>query len=125
MEAVAWSEETEVQQLNSLDIGIMPLPNDEWANGKCGLKGLAYMACSVATVMSEVGVNKQIIKHGQNGFLAENEYEWFNVICELIENRDLREDLGRKGRETVMHYYSFEAWKEKYLEYFKLGLKRK
>lgn len=119
VEAVAWSEATEVQQLNSLDIGIMPLPDDEWANGKCGLKGLTYMACGVATVLSEVGVNKEIIKHGRNGFLAENDYEWFNVLSELIENAELRNELGKQGRETVLANYSVEAWKNSYLTIFK------
>ena len=118
VDAVAWSEETEVQELNSLDIGIMPLPDDEWANGKCGLKGLTYMACGVVAVLSEVGVNKQIIKHGQNGFLAENDYEWFNLLCELIENKDLREEVGEKGRETVIKEYSVEANKNTYLKIF-------
>ncbi|MCC6372542.1 MAG: glycosyltransferase [Bacteroidia bacterium] len=118
VEAVAWSEATEVQQLNSLDIGIMPLPNDAWANGKCGLKGLTYMACGVAAVMSEVGVNKQIIKHGRNGFLAENDYEWYNVLCELIENKSLREQIGKSGCATVLNNYSVEAFKNTYLQIF-------
>lgn len=124
VEAVAWAEETEVQQLNTLDIGIMPLPDDAWANGKCGLKGLAYMACGVATIMSEVGVNKQIIRHGYNGFLAENDYEWFNLLCELVENAELRETFAANGRETVEQQYSVSAWKEKYLEVFAHAAKR-
>lgn len=114
-EAVAWSETTEVDELNSLDIGIMPLPNDEWANGKCGLKGLSYMACGVPTVMAEVGVNKSIVKHGINGFLAANDYEWFNFLGELIENKSLRLQIGNKGRETVLEKYSVHANKALYL----------
>ena len=62
-----WSSSTEVDDLNCFDIGIMPLPNDEWVKGKCGLKGLSYMACGVPTVMSNIGVNSEIIKHGKNG----------------------------------------------------------
>jgi glycosyltransferase involved in cell wall biosynthesis len=123
IEAVAWSEATEVQELNSLDIGIMPLPDDAWANGKCGLKGLTYMACGVVAVLSEVGVNKQIIKHGQNGFLAENDYEWFNLLSELIENKTLRTEIGEKGRETVIKNYSVEATKNTYLQIFKHAAK--
>lgn len=113
-----WSAETEVDELNKMDIGIMPLPDDKWANGKCGLKGLTYMACGVATVMSPVGVNKEIITQGQNGFLANNEEEWINYLSQLIESKELRIRLGEEGRKTVMEKYSVEANKEKYLKAF-------
>jgi len=110
----AWAAETEVQELNKIDIGLMPLPDDEWAKGKCGLKGLTYMACGIATVMSPVGVNKEIITHGQNGFLATTEEEWLNYLSQLIENKELRLKLGEAGRQTVIEKYSVEANKEKY-----------
>lgn len=115
----AWAAETEVQELNKIDIGLMPLPNDEWAKGKCGLKGLTYMACGIATVMSPVGVNKEIITHGQNGFLASTEQEWINCLSQLIENKELRLKLGEVGRKTVIEKYSVEANKEKYLLAFR------
>ncbi|MGZ4098340.1 MAG: glycosyltransferase family 4 protein [Bacteroidia bacterium] len=118
IEAIAWSEETEVDQLNSLDIGIMPLENDEWAMGKCGLKGLSYMACEVTAVMSNVGVNREIIEDGVNGFLASNSDEWFEILSHLIENKELRLKLGKAGRQTVIEKYSFLANKNKYLEVF-------
>ncbi len=110
-----WNPLTEVDDLNHFDIGVMPLPNNEWSKGKCALKGLTYMACGVPTVMSAVGVNAEIIKHGENGLLASNENEWFNALCSLIENENLRKTLGQKGKETVERSYSTEANKEKYL----------
>jgi glycosyltransferase involved in cell wall biosynthesis len=115
---VKWAEETEVDVLNTFDIGIMPLPNDEWANGKCGLKGLSYMACGVATVMSNVGVNSQIIQHGENGFLCETEDDWLKTLSLLIENSELRNEMGKKGRVTVMEKYSVNAVKNLYLDAF-------
>ncbi len=111
----SWSAQTEVDDINQFDIGIMPIPNDEWAKGKCGLKGLSYMACGVATVMSPVGVNNDIIKHGVNGYLASNEQEWIDCLSLLIESSELRQRIGNMGRETVSQYYSVEANKEKYL----------
>lgn len=118
LEPIGWSENTEVEDLNSFDIGIMPLPDDEWSKGKCGLKGLSYMACGVATIMSAVGVNTRIIKHGQNGFLAENDYEWFSLLCGLIESKAQREAIGRASRQTVVENYSVEANKNNYLQAF-------
>lgn len=118
-----WSATTEVDDLNSFDIGIMPLPDDEWVKGKCGLKGLSYMACGVATIMSHVGVNSEIIEHGKNGFLATSQQEWVNYLSKLIENSDLRHEMGQSGRETVVKNYSVNANKVKYLEVLKSLIK--
>lgn len=118
-----WSATTEVDDLNSFDIGIMPLPDDEWVKGKCGLKGLSYMACGVATIMSNVGVNSEIIEHGKNGFLATSQEEWVNYLSKLIENNDLRHEMGQAGRETVVKNYSVNANKVKYLEVLKSLIK--
>jgi glycosyltransferase involved in cell wall biosynthesis len=94
----------------------MPLPDDKWAKGKCGLKGLTYMALEIPTVMSPVGVNTEIIKDGENGFLASTNNEWFEKLCVLIENPELRIKLGKAGRKTVVEKYSVQANKNKYLE---------
>lgn len=113
-----WNAKTEVEDMNEFDIGIMTIPNDEWAKGKCGLKGLTYMACGIATVMSAVGVNNDIIKHGENGFLAHTNDELENYLSQLIEDKTLREQFGKAGRETVLKHYSVEANKEHYLNLF-------
>lgn len=118
LESLIWSADTEVQVLNSFDIGLMPLPDDEWSRGKCGLKGLSYMACGVATVMSAVGVNSEIIETGKNGYLAGTEEEWFQLLCDLIDNKEKRLQLGEAGRKTVLARYSVEANKQNYLELF-------
>lgn len=73
---IPWSPERELSELQLFDIGIMPLPDDEWAKGKCGLKGLAYMSVETSPVMSPVGVNSEIIRNGQNGFLAATDEDW-------------------------------------------------
>lgn len=116
VEALAWNAATEAEDLNGFDIGIMSLPDDEWAKGKCGLKGLSYMACGVPTVMSPVGVNASIITHGQNGFLAASTEEWVEAISTLIENPALRRQLGEAGRETVLQRYSVAANTGNYLK---------
>ena len=118
-----WSSKTEVDDLNCFDIGIMSLPNDDWVKGKCGLKGLSYMACGVATVMSNVGVNSEIIEHDKNGFLAQTEQEWVNCLSLLIENSDLRHKIGEEGRKTVVKNYSINAHKDAYLGVLKSLIK--
>jgi glycosyltransferase involved in cell wall biosynthesis len=110
-----WSAETEVSDLSDIDIGVMPLPDDEWARGKCGLKGLQYMALGIPTIMSPVGVNTEIIDDGVNGFLAGDEDEWLTKLTSLIESAELREKLGREGRETVEQRYSVRSQRERYL----------
>ena len=117
-QALPWVASTEVEDLNKFDIGIMPLPDTEWAKGKCGLKGLQYMALGIPTLMSPVGVNTQIIQNGANGFLPGNDQEWVQYLSALIDDIDLRRRIGEAGRETVIQNYSFSTWKSKYLECF-------
>jgi glycosyltransferase involved in cell wall biosynthesis len=101
-----WSKETEIPDLAQFDIGIMPLPDDEWAKGKCGFKILQYMAFQIPSVASPVGVNGEIIHNGTNGFLCSTLEDWENRLIELIENRPLRHAIGREARKTVVENYS-------------------
>jgi glycosyltransferase involved in cell wall biosynthesis len=110
-----WNASTEVRDLSDIDIGVMPLPDDEWARGKCGLKGLQYMALEIPTVMSPVGVNTEIIDDGINGFLAAGQDQWFEKLCRLIESETLRRTLGSTSRRTVESRYSVRSQRERYL----------
>jgi glycosyltransferase involved in cell wall biosynthesis len=104
-----WSAETEVEDLAAFDVGIMPMPDTEWARGKCALKALQYMAMRVATVASAVGANREVIEHGRNGLLASTDAEWVASLRTLVENAELRARLGRVGRETVETRYSMRS----------------
>lgn len=101
-----WSAETEVEELRHFDIGIMPMPDDQWARGKCALKALQYMAMGVPTVCSAVGTNREVIQHGENGLLATTPEDWLGHLQALIEHAQLRERLGSAGRKTVEASYS-------------------
>jgi glycosyltransferase involved in cell wall biosynthesis len=118
IKGLPWIAEKEIEVLNTFDIGIMPLPDDLWAKGKCGLKGLQYMALEIPTIMSPVGVNSEIIKHGENGFLANTTAEWVKHISYLIENPEERIKIGKASRNTVIEKYSIEANKQNYLNAF-------
>lgn len=120
VKGIAWTKQDELNELRSMDIGIMPLPDDQWSKGKCGLKGLQYMALQIATVMSPVGVNADIIRDGVNGMLAGTEDEWIDKLSKLISDAALRKRLGEEGRKTVLEKFSVEAQKNNYLRYFNL-----
>lgn len=113
-----WEKEIEIIDLSLIDIGIMPLPEDAWSKGKCGFKGLQYMALAIPSIMSPVGVNTEIIKDGINGFLASSEDEWIEKLSKLIESKELRDKIGKAGRKTIEEKYSVEANKQKYLDLF-------
>lgn len=118
LKTTPWQLHTEIEDLSKIDIGIMPLPNDQWANGKCGFKGLQYMSLGIPTIMSPVGVNAQIIKHSQNGFLANSPDDWFHYLSMLIENNELRHTIGQAGYETVKQHYSVQAHQQQYVNLF-------
>lgn len=101
-----WSLEDEISDLQSLDIGIMPMPDTEWTKGKCAFKALLYMACGIPVIVSPAGVNTQIVKDGWNGYLAKNATEWFEKMSLLIEDGILRTANGKNGRQTVIEKYS-------------------
>lgn len=113
-----WSEKSEVSFLHSLDIGIMPLNNSPWAQGKCGYKLLQYMACGLPVVASPIGVNSQIVEHGVNGFLADSDEEWRIAIKLLINDSDLRKRMGAKGLKKVEEYFSLKLWEPKLSKMF-------
>jgi glycosyltransferase involved in cell wall biosynthesis len=104
-----WSKRTEVADLMRIDIGIMPLPDNEWSKGKCGFKALQYMALSKPVVASPVGVNTQIVEHGKSGFLCRTDDEWVDALSKLIEDRILRRRMGEVGRNTVVQSYSVDS----------------
>ncbi|TRX49350.1 glycosyltransferase family 4 protein [Fulvivirga sp. M361] len=118
IQGVSWQQETEVKDLSEIDIGIMPLPDDEWTKGKCGLKGLQYMALGIPTIMSPVGVNTDIIKDGVNGFFASSDPEWIQKLSILIDSPLMREKMGIEGRKVVKERFSVEANKKLYLDHF-------
>ncbi len=103
---IKWDSQTEIDDLLRMDIGIMPLPDDEWAKGKCGFKALQYMALEIPCIASSVGVNTTIIQQGINGFLCESAQEWLQSFDLLITNETLRKQVGKAGRMTVEKNYS-------------------
>jgi glycosyltransferase involved in cell wall biosynthesis len=101
-----WSSEEEESDLKSFDVGIMPLSDDLWSRGKCGLKILQYYGVGVPVVCTPVGVNRDLVEDGVNGFWASNEGEWKKGLLTLMKDEGLRKEMGKKGRKTVEMAYS-------------------
>jgi glycosyltransferase involved in cell wall biosynthesis len=115
---IPWSKDTEVNDLRRIDIGIMPLPDDEWTKGKCGFKALQYMALEIPSVVSPVGVNTQIIEPAVNGFYATTKAEWISALEMLITNVALRNTIGKNSRKKIMDHYSVRSNSAVFLSLF-------
>lgn len=118
-EAMQWRSATEIEDLGEIDIGIMPLPDEDWSRGKCGLKALQYMALGVPTICSPVGVNSTIIRDGVNGYIADTAAEWIDALKTLLHDPDLRHRIGMAGRKTVEDEYSARVVAPKVAEIFR------
>ncbi|MBS1588540.1 MAG: glycosyltransferase family 4 protein [Bacteroidetes bacterium] len=115
---IQWNEETEVADLLRMDIGIMPLKADKWSEGKCGFKLIQYMSCGIPSLADPVGVNKDIIDDGINGFLCTNTEQWSEKLSQLIQFPELRREMGEKGREKIVQSYSLQSQEEKFIALF-------
>ena len=111
-----WFLQKELQELQSFDIGIMPIPDNNWTKGKCGFKAILYMSAGVPVVCSKVGANCEIVQDGVNGFLASNEEEWIKKLSILIESPSLRANIALTGRKTAEEKYSVKENTPKFLE---------
>ena len=104
VEKIKWSLKNQVPDLVNSDIGLAPLPDDNFTRGKCGFKILQYAAASLPSVASPVGVNADMVQNGINGFLAETPRQWTDSISRLIENPDLCIKMGQQAEITAKNY---------------------
>lgn len=116
IEVVPFQESLEVSTLQRLDIGLYPLPLDEqWVYGKSGLKALQYMALGVPTVATSIGANLRIIENNVSGILVTSKDEWLTVLEQLLNDPQMRKQIGMSGHEKVRKEYSIHANKDAYL----------
>jgi glycosyltransferase involved in cell wall biosynthesis len=104
-----WKSEEEVADLQSFDIGLMPLVEDPWSWGKCGLKIIQYQGVGLPVVCTPVGINRDLVEDGVNGLWARTPEEWEGRISILIEDSLLREKMGREGRRRVLEKYTVQS----------------
>lgn len=108
VEIIRWSPQNEVQAIQGMAIGVMPLEDSLWARGKCSYKMLTYMACGLPVVVSPVGMNGEILSQGTVGFGPKSKDEWISALCFLSENRKERVQMGKCGRQVVLEKYSID-----------------
>lgn len=120
-----WSEEEEEADLKSFDVGLMPLSDDLWSRGKCGLKILQYFGVGLPVVCTPVGINRDIVEDGRNGFWAENEDQWEARLLRMIREEGLRKEMGLNGRKTVERSYCLEVNAPRILDLLKKVLIRR
>ncbi len=113
-----WRQDSEVKDLQSLDIGLMPLSGDDWSRGKCGFKAIQYGAIGIPSIVSPVGVNSKVVLHGETGFLCSTKEEWKNRISQLLSDPDLRAKMGKRAATHIQSEYAVSAVKQKFLNLF-------
>jgi glycosyltransferase involved in cell wall biosynthesis len=123
VEAIQWNERSEISDLQKIDIGLYPLPDEEWVYGKSGLKALQYMALGIPTIASAIGANFRVIENDISGYLVTTENEWYEKIEFLLLNPEIRKRIGEQARLRVENYYSIKANRDTYLTILKKVLK--
>ena len=119
-----WNEETEISDLQTFDVGIMPLPDGPFERGKCGYKLVQYMASGLPVIASPIGVNRKIVDHGLNGFLASTDEDWFSAVMQLKNDLDKRQQMGFAGRKKVEQSYNLSVTAPRLLELFRRVVER-
>ncbi|EMB17744.1 glycosyltransferase family 4 protein [Rhodopirellula europaea] len=112
-----WSPEREIEILQSFEVGLMPLSNQDWSRGKCAFKLIQYQAVGIATVSSAIGMNEEVVTDGENGFLAHNE-NWAEPLDQLLSDGDLRARMGTLARQTAVERYSLPVAADAYESIF-------
>jgi glycosyltransferase involved in cell wall biosynthesis len=109
LEVVRWTREREVADLQEIDIGVYPLPLDDWVFGKSGLKAIQYMAFGIPPVATDVGTSPMLIRDDENGLLVKSDDEWLDALERLVHDPELRRRLGETARKDAVANYSTRA----------------
>jgi glycosyltransferase involved in cell wall biosynthesis len=116
---IQWDLNRENEYLNLIDIGLMPLDDSIWTQGKCGYKLIQYGSVGIPSVGSSVGINNEIILNGKTGYLAGNKDEWIKYLSFLIKNVDLRKKMGAEARIQILRNFSLGAYAKQYAKIIK------
>jgi len=113
-----WQKETEIRDLLSFNVGLMPLEDDVWAKGKCAFKALQYMALGIPALVSPVGMNTEVVEPGVNGYICNSFDEWYRALELLLQEPEARKKLGQVARKTIEAHYAVAANRTNFLGLF-------
>ena len=119
VESLPWSEDMEAALIEECDVGIMPLRDTPWEQGKCAYKLIQYMACGLPTVASPIGANREVVIEGETGFFANSQQEWVDALATLLDDAGMRQRLGQAGRARVEAEYSLQQIAPRLITLFK------
>ena len=114
--AVPWSEAGEAEALASSHIGIAPMPNDPWTQGKCGCKVVQYMAAGLPVIASRLPNHEDLIVEGQTGLLVDGSVSWIDAMVRLASDAALRQQMGSAGRERARQRLAADVTAAKMLD---------
>jgi len=116
---ITWSEEQEIKNILAFDIGIMPLHNDPWSEGKCGFKLVQYMSCKKPVIASSVGINCSLVNNGENGFLVKSLDEWFDAFEKLYTDELLRLQMAKNNFKKIEDEFNYAKNCQQYIQLIK------
>ena len=114
--SIIWKSKTEVDDLKFIDIGLYPLPKEEWVKGKSGLKAIQFMSVGIPVIATDTQINRKVILNNKTGILVKSEKEWFSALKKIIENKKLRENMSKNSIYHVRKNFSVDVNKHKYLK---------
>ncbi|HIA12902.1 MAG TPA: glycosyltransferase family 1 protein [Flavobacteriales bacterium] len=120
MKFIKWNRETEIDDLMKFDIGLMPIINDTWANGKCGFKAIQYMALGIPAVVSPIVGNPQLVDDMIDGLICNTLKDWREKLTLIMEDKMLLQKLSMNTRDNIVKRYSVNSNKDNFLSLFEL-----
>lgn len=115
---IPWKKDTEIRDLLNFNVGLMPLTEDVWSNGKCGFKALQYMSLGIPAIVSDVGVNAEVVDHEVNGCVCKSKDDWNKYMLKLIREPLFLKGLASKTRKKIIDNYSVQSNKQNFLSLF-------
>lgn len=115
-----WNKTTEIQDLLKMNIGVMPLEDNQWTKGKCGFKAIQYMSLGIPALASPVEINQKIIEHQRNGFLCKTTEDWEKYLELLLKDENLRIEMGKEARKKIVNHYSVSSQTKNFNSLFKI-----